>query len=136
MVKAATLSASLCAKVSTWGGVVRHAPARQSEDAVIARCQTWIADNYRGAAPVAAMVRLSGLAERSFKRRFQQATGMSPLVYVHTLRLLAPWPPARDETPIALGRNTIAERASQLHLVGIKASAFKRPVSSSSLAPG
>ena len=33
------------------------------------------------------MVRLSGLAERSFKRRFQQATGMSPLEYVHTLRL-------------------------------------------------
>ena len=33
------------------------------------------------------MARLSGLAERSFKRRFQQATGMSPLEYVHTLRL-------------------------------------------------
>jgi transcriptional regulator GlxA family with amidase domain len=33
------------------------------------------------------MVRLSGLAERSFKRRFQQATGMPPLEYVHTLRL-------------------------------------------------
>lgn len=33
------------------------------------------------------MVQLSGLPERSFKRRFQQATGMSPLVYVHTLRL-------------------------------------------------
>ena len=34
-----------------------------------------------------AMARLSGLAERSFKRRFQQATGMSPLEYVHALRL-------------------------------------------------
>ena len=33
------------------------------------------------------MARLSGLAERSFKRRFQQATGMSPQEYVHTLRL-------------------------------------------------
>jgi transcriptional regulator GlxA family with amidase domain len=30
---------------------------------------------------------MSGLPERSFKRRFQQATGMSPLAYVHTLRL-------------------------------------------------
>ena len=38
-------------------------------------------------APVSAMVQLRGLAERSFKRRFQQATGMSPLEYVHTLRL-------------------------------------------------
>lgn len=65
----------------------RLARSRQVEDAVIARCQTWIADHYEQPAPVAAMVRLSGLAERSFKRRFQAATGMSPLEYVHTLRL-------------------------------------------------
>ena len=32
-------------------------------------------------------LRLSGIAERSFKRRFFQATGMSPLEYVHTMRL-------------------------------------------------
>jgi transcriptional regulator GlxA family with amidase domain len=65
----------------------RLARTRQTEDAVIARCQTWIAQHYDEPAPVAAMVRLSGLAERSFKRRFHQATGMSPLEYVHTLRL-------------------------------------------------
>lgn len=63
------------------------ARTRQSDDALIARCQEWIADNYDQTAPVAAMVRLSGLAERSFKRRFARATGMSPLEYVHTLRL-------------------------------------------------
>ena len=33
------------------------------------------------------MVALSGLAERTFKRRFTQSTGMSPLEYIHTLRL-------------------------------------------------
>lgn len=60
---------------------------RQTEDAVIARCQAWIAQNYEQEAPVAAMVRLSGLTERSFKRRFARATGMSPLEYVHTVRL-------------------------------------------------
>jgi len=65
----------------------RLARSRQVEDAVIARCQVWIAEHYREPSPVAAMVRLSGLPERSFKRRFQQATGMSPLEYVHTLRL-------------------------------------------------
>jgi transcriptional regulator GlxA family with amidase domain len=65
----------------------RLARTRQVEDAVIARCQTWIAENYDQRNPVTAMVRLSGLAERSFKRRFQQATGMSPLEYVHALRL-------------------------------------------------
>lgn len=63
------------------------ARSRQVDDAVIARCQTWIAEHYAEPAPVAAMVRLSGLAERSFKRRFEQATGMAPLEYVHTLRL-------------------------------------------------
>lgn len=65
----------------------RLAQSRQVDDAIIARCQVWIAENYAQPAPVNAMVRLSGLAERSFKRRFQQATGMAPLEYVHTLRL-------------------------------------------------
>jgi transcriptional regulator GlxA family with amidase domain len=65
----------------------RLARSRQVDDATIARCQTWIAEHYHEPSPVAAMVRLSGLAERSFKRRFQQATGMAPLEYVHTLRL-------------------------------------------------
>lgn len=65
----------------------RLARSRQVEDATIARCQTWIAEHYMRAAPVAAMAGLSGLAERSFARRFRQATGMSPMEYVHTLRL-------------------------------------------------
>jgi len=65
----------------------RLARSRQVSDADIARCQTWIAEHYHEPSPVSAMVQLSGLAERSFKRRFQQATGMSPLEYVHTLRL-------------------------------------------------
>lgn len=65
----------------------RLARTRQVDDAEIARCQNWIADHYMDAAPVAAMARLSGLAERSFMRRFRLATGMSPLAYVHTLRI-------------------------------------------------
>jgi transcriptional regulator GlxA family with amidase domain len=60
---------------------------RQVADAVIARCQEWIAEHYDAAAPVAAMAKLSGLTERSFKRRFAHATGMAPLEYVHSLRL-------------------------------------------------
>jgi transcriptional regulator GlxA family with amidase domain len=65
----------------------RLARTRQSEDAIIGRCQEWIAEHYREPSPVGAMARLSGLAERSFKRRFRQATGLAPLEYVHTLRL-------------------------------------------------
>ncbi|RZI44242.1 helix-turn-helix domain-containing protein [Herbaspirillum sp. HC18] len=65
----------------------RLARSRQVEDAAIAGCQAWIADHYAEPSPVAAMIALSGIAERSFKRRFQQATGMPPLEYVHTVRL-------------------------------------------------
>jgi transcriptional regulator GlxA family with amidase domain len=60
---------------------------RQVNDALIAKCQEWIAQHYDRGAPVAAMAALSGLAERSFKRRFAKATGIAPLEYVHTLRL-------------------------------------------------
>ena len=33
------------------------------------------------------MAKLSGLSERSFKRRFAKATGMTPMEYVQTVRL-------------------------------------------------
>jgi transcriptional regulator GlxA family with amidase domain len=61
--------------------------AKQTEDALIGRCQEWMALNYAAAAPVVAMMRIFGLPERSFMRRFTRATGMSPLEYVHRLRI-------------------------------------------------
>lgn len=61
--------------------------ARQIDDALIAKCQVWSAQNYNLAAPVAAMINFSGINERTFKRRFSSATGMSPLEYIHNLRL-------------------------------------------------
>jgi transcriptional regulator GlxA family with amidase domain len=60
---------------------------QQSSDALIARCQTWLAEHYAEPAPVGAMIELSGLAERTFARRFALATGMTPIDYVHALRL-------------------------------------------------
>lgn len=65
----------------------RLACAAQADDALIGRCQAWIGEHYDEPSPVAGMLRMSGLAERSFKRRFKEATGMAPLDYVHTLRL-------------------------------------------------
>jgi transcriptional regulator GlxA family with amidase domain len=65
----------------------RLSSTRQSDDAVIARCQVWLADHYREPNPVAAMTRVSGLNGRTFARRFRQATGLSPLEYVHRVRL-------------------------------------------------
>ena len=65
----------------------RLASTRQVEDARIGRCQVWIAEHYAEPNPVSAMIGLSGLAGRTFKRRFRRATGMAPLEYVHALRL-------------------------------------------------
>lgn len=57
------------------------------EDAAIADCQTWAAMNHQRPNPVAVMVARSGLAERTFKRRFKAATGYTPMDYVQTLRI-------------------------------------------------
>jgi len=59
----------------------------QKSDAVIGRCQEWIAQNYACANPVAAMVERSGLKSRTFQRRFRAATGYLPMDYVHALRI-------------------------------------------------
>jgi transcriptional regulator GlxA family with amidase domain len=59
----------------------------QKSDAVIAGCQTWIADNYMSANPVGAMTEHSKLKPRTFARRFKVATGLLPMEYVHTLRI-------------------------------------------------
>lgn len=56
-------------------------------DAAILTAQRWLAKHYTAAAPVEEMVRRSGLAERTFQRRFQAATGHAPLAYVQQLRI-------------------------------------------------
>ncbi|HJQ55926.1 MAG TPA: helix-turn-helix domain-containing protein [Vineibacter sp.] len=56
-------------------------------DAVVVRCQQWIAQHYDRADIVAALVRQSGLAKRTFDRRFRAATGYAPLAYIQALRV-------------------------------------------------
>jgi transcriptional regulator GlxA family with amidase domain len=60
---------------------------RQHDDAAVGRAQVWIAENYILANPVAEMTRISGLAPRTFKRRFLAATGYAPMDYVQSLRI-------------------------------------------------
>jgi transcriptional regulator GlxA family with amidase domain len=62
-------------------------PTQRHDDRLIAQSQEWIADHYRAASPVADMAQVSGLPERTFKRRFKAATGYTPLDYVQTLRI-------------------------------------------------
>lgn len=60
---------------------------RQTNDALINKCQAWASENYALSSPVAAMIEVSQLPERSFMRRFREATGLTPLDYVLALRL-------------------------------------------------
>ncbi|WP_137699391.1 GlxA family transcriptional regulator [Marimonas lutisalis] len=57
------------------------------KDALIAECQSWIAENYECSNPVERMVERSGLSARTFARRFRSATGYTPMDYVQALRI-------------------------------------------------
>lgn len=56
-------------------------------DAAIRTAQEWLSTNYAIADPISEIVALSALAERTFMRRFQEATGHTPLTYVQRLRI-------------------------------------------------
>lgn len=56
-------------------------------DRAVLRAQAWLASNSSTANPVEAMAAHSGLAPRSFQRRFRRATGHSPIAYVQQLRV-------------------------------------------------
>lgn len=60
---------------------------RDHGDAAVLTAQDWLEQHFSVAAPVEEMVRRSGLAERTFKRRFTEATGLAPLPYVQQLRV-------------------------------------------------
>lgn len=66
---------------------ISFAPSVDHGDAVIRALQAWLHEHYAIACPVEEMVRRSGLPESSFKRRFRNATGYSPLHYVQHLRV-------------------------------------------------
>jgi transcriptional regulator GlxA family with amidase domain len=56
-------------------------------DAEIRSAQEWLRDHFSVASPVEEMIRRSKLAERTFKRRFAAATGLTPIAYVQRLRI-------------------------------------------------
>lgn len=60
---------------------------RDHGHAAVQAAQDWLADHFSGANPLEEMIRRAGLAERTFKRRFTQATGLSPIAYVQRLRV-------------------------------------------------
>jgi len=62
-------------------------PAMDHGDVLVFKAQQWLQVNYSIGIPVEEMVRLAGVPERTFKRRFTRATGLSPIQYVQHLRV-------------------------------------------------
>lgn len=62
-------------------------PPTDHGDAAVLAATRAIAENFAVAAPVEEMVRWSGLAPRTFKRRFTAATGHTPIAYVQRIRV-------------------------------------------------
>lgn len=62
-------------------------PNRLAQDGTIEKCQIWLAEHYDAPSPLADLLEQTGLSERSLQRRFRQATGLSPLEYLHAIRL-------------------------------------------------
>jgi len=58
-------------------------------DDSIARAQEWMHENFQRTFPLEAPAQEVGMSLRNFVRRFQQATGDSPLTYVQKLRIAA-----------------------------------------------
>jgi transcriptional regulator GlxA family with amidase domain len=56
-------------------------------DAAIGTAQQWLSKHFSVSNPVEEMLKRSKLAERTFKRRFVQATGLAPIAYVQRLRI-------------------------------------------------
>lgn len=90
---------------------------RDHGDAVIADSQDWLRTHYSVASPVEQLVARSGFAERTFKRRFTKATGLSPLTYVQRIRI--------DEAKRRLERTEDSVEAVGWH-VGYEDAAFFR----------
>jgi transcriptional regulator GlxA family with amidase domain len=56
-------------------------------DAEVQQAQQWLSTHFSVANPVEEAVKRSRLAERTFKRRFAAATGLTPIAYVQRLRI-------------------------------------------------
>lgn len=57
------------------------------DDPIVRQCEGWLKEQMRERNPVATVVERSGVAERTLKRRFKQATGMSLMDYLQNVRI-------------------------------------------------
>jgi transcriptional regulator GlxA family with amidase domain len=66
--------------------LLRNAP---HADSVVSACQQWLGEHFRAAGAVQGAVAYANIAERTLKRRFKAATGVTLIDYVQNLRIEA-----------------------------------------------
>ncbi|MBD3331272.1 helix-turn-helix domain-containing protein [candidate division GN15 bacterium] len=66
---------------------IPFSPPMEHDDSIVLNAQRWLEDNYTTDTAIDDMVNRSGLAERTFKRRFRNATNCAPIGYVQHLRV-------------------------------------------------
>jgi transcriptional regulator GlxA family with amidase domain len=54
---------------------------------VVRRVEEWLAEHYRQSHAVSGAVEISGIPDRSLKRRFKTATGLTLMAHVQNLRI-------------------------------------------------
>jgi transcriptional regulator GlxA family with amidase domain len=56
-------------------------------DSIVRTCENWLQENFRELTAIAQVIELAGIPERTLKRRFKAATGVSIIEYLQNLRV-------------------------------------------------
>jgi transcriptional regulator GlxA family with amidase domain len=56
-------------------------------DSAVRRCEDWLHENFRAADAIGSVVERAGIPERTLKRRFKAATGVTLIAYSQNLRI-------------------------------------------------
>ena len=67
-----------------YAALVRRTP---HADSVVRTCESWLGEHFRNTNAIKQVVDLSGIAERTLKRRFKTATGTTLINYLQNLRI-------------------------------------------------
>lgn len=122
-VAAQTAKSLLIEMPRTWQNAFTHFSLRSSHDDLpILRAQEWLQHHYAQDVRFDALAKDVGMSSRNFARRFKQATGESPLNYLHSLRI------AMAKQLLEAGSVTvqeIAERTGYIDLIFFR-NLFKR----------
>ena len=62
-------------------------PPSHHNDNAILEAQKWMAEHFKSSGTINEAIKHSGLAERTFYRRFKQAVGFTPIKYLQLLRI-------------------------------------------------